>query len=204
MARNLLERFEQWRSKLPGNTAFLVDLVLDEIVPMFEAQGLRRHPDYAHKRTDAVASYTIALQRREGSDWPTVQISFDKSQRPNCYVTFSVLPEVCRRITPKGEFDIPRIEANVVEGDAYFRLCKGGRQTFDSNFGYVHFSLFPRRRIRAEIDQLKALLPMLFQLFDDGIPAEWVGKRGQVSPYVFANPGARYAAHPAGSGPAPH
>lgn len=33
------KRFERWRSKLPTNTAYLVDRVLACIVPEFEAKG---------------------------------------------------------------------------------------------------------------------------------------------------------------------
>lgn len=191
MAGKQLKRFEKWRAQLPARTAYFVQLVLDEIVPVFEANGLVRHADYGGDSAEAVARHTIGLQRRAGAAWPTVEISFDGRKRPMLGLTFALLPEPCCRQGTNGGAAIARMAANVVEGDAYFNLCK--ERGFIVNFGYW-FALLPQRRARREIDQLKALLPFLLSLLDTGIPADWVGQTGKVHPNVFANRGARQLA----------
>ncbi len=198
MAGKQLKRFEKWRAQLPARTAYFVQLVLDEVVPVLEADGFVRHADYAGDSAEAVARHTIALQRRSGTAWPTVEISFDKRSRPMLGLTFALLPEPCYRQGTGGGVEIARIAANVVEGDAYFNL--GKEHGFIVNFGYW-FALLPQRRARREIDHLKALLPFLLSLLDGGLPPDWVGQVGKVHPNVFANRGARQLARLSGSVP---
>lgn len=187
MGGNQLDRFDRWARKLPPHAALLVQLVTDEIVPEFEAHGFQRFPDYAGNSAYAIGANNIALQRRSGERWPTVEIQFDKRCRPAFNVVFSWLPAVCRRIKPSGSADVPRIEANVVEGDAFFMLNRPGSY---GGFGYRHFSIFPKRKIWAEIEALKAVLPGLFERLDAGMPAEWINRVGVVDPHAFANFGA--------------
>src|SRR5258707_1563028 len=120
MARDQINRFDRWRQRLPESTAYLVALVIDEIVPVFRERGFDRFPDYAGGSAFAVGPNCIPLQRRSGPEWPTVEIVFNKRSRPALGVTFAMLPEVCCRQTEHGPKEIPRLEANVVEGLAYF------------------------------------------------------------------------------------
>lgn len=181
------KRFERWRKRLPKNTAYFVDQVLTRVVPEFEARGFVWYPDYAGGDSMQIGANEIPLQRRSGEKWPTVQIQFDKRFRPSLALNFSTLPANCMRLTMDGEMvNIPRENALVFEGDAYFALSKGGRHNYHSNFGYSWFSMFPRQRLNKEIESLLVLLPYLFDLFDKGIPEDWLGKKfGFVSEHVF-------------------
>jgi hypothetical protein len=167
---------------------YLTDLVIDEIVPLFREQGFDRFPDYAGESVFAVGPNCIPLQRRSGPEWPTVELLFDKRSRPSLGVTFAMLPEVCYRQTERGPEQIPRLEANVVEGLAHFVLCKGQRANFDCNFGYTGFALRPKSRLDGEVAVLKSLLPWLFDILEKGIPESWHKKKpGYVDQYAFVS-----------------
>jgi len=192
MAGDQLKRFDRWRIKLPENTEYLTSLVIDEVVPLFQERGFDRFADYAGGSTFAVGPNCIPLQRRSGSKWPTVEIAFDKRSRPGLGVNFAALPEVCCRETELGPTNIPRLEASVVEGAAFFTLCKGQRSNFDCNFGYRGFVLRPKLRLDREIAILKSLLPWLFSVLELGIPEAWYqGKPGYVDQYAFLSLGSR-------------
>jgi hypothetical protein len=45
VAIDQIKRFERWRRTLPKNTAYLVSLVVDKVVPLFEARGFDRFRD---------------------------------------------------------------------------------------------------------------------------------------------------------------
>jgi len=168
------KRFEKWRQRLPENTASLVDNVVDQIIPLFQAHGITQHADYGGGRAVNVGANCVPLQLRRGGEWPTVEILFDKRGRPALGVTFAMLPKLCFRRTEHGPIQIPRLEANVVEGSAFFSLCKGHRGYNDRNFGYYYFSLNPKRKLLDELNILKSLLPWLFDLFERGIPDAWL------------------------------
>jgi hypothetical protein len=183
-----LKRFERWRRRLPQNTSYLVSLIVDNVVPMFQARGFDQYSDYAGGNTFAVGSNCIPLQRRSGPEWPTTEILFDKRSRPGLGISFAMLPEICRRfsLTEKRWMEIQRLEANVAEGPAVFSLCKGHAGYNDRNFGYYYMSLSPTRKLRAEVDILKSLLPWLFDLFDRGIPQAWLdAPQGYVDSHAF-------------------
>ena len=183
------KRFERWRAKLPKNTAYLVDQVLTRIVPEFEARGFVWHPDFAGGDPTQIGANEISLQRRSGENWPTVQIPFDKRFWPNFHVDFAVLPPICKRWTTGGYVDIPREKAIVVEAPASFALCKGRKRNFDCQYGYNWFALFPRRYLDGEIAHLRALLPEVFDLFDRGIPKDWLKhKYGYVTKHILVRP----------------
>ncbi|WP_256077333.1 hypothetical protein [Massilia sp. YIM B04103] len=174
MAGSHIERFERWRSRQAGHLAHLVQLVLDEVVPELEAAGLQRHANYAGNLSRSVSSTTIALQRRSGLLWPTVEIEFPLRRKPLLGLTFAMLPETCYRFGEAGLEAISRLDANAVEGDVAFSLCKRDGRNYDCDFGYGYFSLCPTRRIRAEVDALKLRLPWLIEVLNAGIPADWM------------------------------
>jgi hypothetical protein len=183
------DRFERWRRRLPENTGYLVTLVLDEIVPVFRAHGLERFSDYAGGSRFGVGANCLPLQRRWGPEWPTVEIQFHKSGYPSLGVHFATLPETCWRHTLQGTtIEIPRIQACVVEGLAFFVLCKGTRKNFDGNFGYRGFVLNPKHRLREEIGVLKSLLPWLFNVLQS-LPEAWLDSPpGYVASHAFLSP----------------
>jgi hypothetical protein len=186
MAEDQIKRFERWRRDLPDKAADLVTLVLEQIVPDFRGAGLERFGDYAGGSSFAVGPNCIPLQRRSGSEWPTVEIQFDKRQRPVLGVVFARLPEVCMRHAEAGTTKIPRLDANVVEGPVFFTLCKGEGRSLDCNFGYHGFVLRPQHKLREEIAALKSLLPWLLRILDEGIPEEWTKKQpGYVDRHAF-------------------
>jgi hypothetical protein len=94
VAMDQIKQFERWRQKLPKSASYFVNLVLDEVVPMFKVQGFGRFNDYAGGSDFAVGSNCIPLQRRRGNEWPTVEILFDKRGRPALGVTFAMLPDI--------------------------------------------------------------------------------------------------------------
>jgi hypothetical protein len=188
LAIDQIKRFERWRRLLPKETAYLVDLALGEVVPLFLARGFDRFHDYAGGSTFAVGPNCIPLQRREGVDWPTVEILFHKRRAPILGVHFGWLPEVCYRLVIASDtwVRILRAEVGLVEGPALFSLCKGTRKNLDCNFGYRWWALRPKSKIRSEVDMLKLLLPMLFNLLDRGLPAVWMEHPdGYVDRHVF-------------------
>src|SRR5436190_19357987 len=144
MATDQLGRFDSWQQSLPENTMYLSNLVKNKIVPAFREQGFDRYPDYAGGSAFAVGPNCIALQRRKGPEWPTVEILFDKRSRPSLGVNFAALPEICYRQASHGTQHIPRLEANVTEGRAFFLLCKGHHRNHDGNFGYHWLALRPK------------------------------------------------------------
>jgi hypothetical protein len=171
------KRFERWRTKLPEHTHYLVDQVLARIVPEFEARGFKWYGDFAGGDPKEISYDEIPLQRREGERWSTVQIQFDKRARPFFHISFAVLPLICRKMF--GTQEILREKAINVYAPAHFRLTTGkrlGDGFFGSGgmFGYSYFALAPSRKIDAEIDKAVALLPVLFDLFDRGIPEAWL------------------------------
>lgn len=165
---------------------YLTGLVINEIVPVFREQGFDRFPDYAGGSAFAVGPNCIPLQRRSGPEWPTVELLFDKRGRPSLGVTFAMLPEICYRQTERGPEEIPRLQANVVEGLTHFSLCKGQRANFDCNFGYTGFVLRPKSKLVGEVAVLRSLLPWLFGILEKGIPEGWhKRKSGYVDQYAF-------------------
>src|SRR5262245_42024405 len=120
---DLISRFDRWRQKLPARSRAFVLRAIDELVPLFERAGFGRYADYAGGNPAAVGSNCLPLQRRSGALWPTVEIQFDRGSRPYFNVVFSALPEYCTRKSRSGSVTIPRPEANVTEGAAYFLLC---------------------------------------------------------------------------------
>lgn len=176
------KRFEHWRSRLPAHTAYLVEGVLTRLLPELEARSFAWHRDYAGGDAKEIAAHTLPLQRREGEEWPTVEIHFANRAHPWFSVYFAALPAVCRR---PGKEPVPREKAIVVYAPAWFRLCKGESRGLDGQFGYHWFALRPRGRLDAELDKALRLLPVVFDLFDRGIPREWLAReRGLVTRHI--------------------
>lgn len=70
------KRFENWRRRMPLKTQYLVNQVVARILPEFERQGFVWYPDFAGNNPQEIGANEIPLQRREGDEWPTVQITF--------------------------------------------------------------------------------------------------------------------------------
>lgn len=195
-------RFERWRTKLPQNTAYLVDRVLGRMVPIFEDAGFGWYPDYAGGDSRQVGFNEIPLQQRGEGNWPTVHIRFDDRARPYFTVYFASLPLTCKRLTGKGSDDIPRNSATVVDGPAYFSLRKGKYSDYrDGHFGYsglfgylfsssigniLRYRLSARDFLDREIDEGVDLLPILFRLFNETDLEDWSDAPfGHVSKHVM-------------------
>lgn len=196
MAQDQLKRFDKWRQRLPENTVYLTSLIVDEIVPIFREQGFDRFADYAGGSVSAVGPNSVPLQRRTGLEWPTVEIVFDKRSRPALGLNFAMLPEVCYRETEQGTKEIPRLVANVAEGPAFFILCKGLGTNSDCDFGYHRFAVRPRSKLDHEVAVLKALLPWLLNVLENGIPQVWYSNEpGYVDKYAFLSRASRIFRH---------
>jgi hypothetical protein len=196
------ERFERWRKKLPKNTAYLVGQVLARILPEFENRGFAWYANYAAGDPARVGANVIPLQRRCDNDWPTVEVRFNKRLRPWFTIYFSLLPPICMRLTQSGHIDIPREKATVTEAQAYFTLRRGKWPDHkDGEFGYDCFILISsftrlfgvvasrfsfKRVLDTEVAEALSLLPVMFNLFDSGIPEEWLSREqgGYVSENV--------------------
>lgn len=195
--------FERWRKKLPVNSAYLVEQVLARIVPLFEAKAFVWYPDFAGGDLAQIGANEIPLQRRQGSEWPTVQLAFHKHGRPWFQIHFAALPEVCRRLDGAlGYSPVARQTSIAVEAPAYFGLRRGRWGDYrDGQFGFNCLTLFPipvglSRFIRyrfsplsfldSEVEAALALLPVLFDVFDRGIPREWLQHGfGYATPHVI-------------------
>ena len=170
---------------MSGHAALLVNLVLEEIVPQFISRGFDRFPNYAGDNSMVIGANCIPLQRRSGVEWPTVEISFHRRERPLSNLMFACLPEVCQRRIDGPPKQILRIEANVVEGPAAFLLCKGTRKNYGCSFGYNWFALRPRSKINDEVRTLRSRTAWLLDRFDSGIPLDWLQSGpGHVHEYV--------------------
>jgi hypothetical protein len=189
MTDDLEERFDRWRGRLPDRTANLVGKVVDELVPLYESAGLQRHKDYAGGDLRSVGSNCIPLQRREGANWPTVEIQFDRRSRPSFNIVFAELPETCTRRTVSSITKISRMEANVVEGDASFVLCKGSKKNFDCTFGITGITLFPDSKMNHDFSLALSRSKSLIELFGSGLPHQWSSAPpGYVADFVFKHP----------------
>jgi hypothetical protein len=186
---NPIDRFDRWRSRLPARTTYIVQRVVDELVPLYESAGLQRYKDYAGGDLRFVGSNCISLQRREGTNWPTVEIQFDRRNRPSFNIVFAELPEICARRTVNSLTNISRTEANVVEGDASFVLCKGFKKNFDCTFGITGMTLFPESKIDYEFSLAISRSRSLIELFRIGLPHQWLSASpGYVADFVFKHP----------------
>ena len=164
---NHRRRFKRWHANQPSKTKYLAELVLAEIVPRFERERFRWYPDFAGGDIQQVANSCIPLQRREGKFWPTVEIAFDRRARPAFYVNFAILPPNCRRWTEEGWVDVTQLEAALVDGPAVY-FIRGTSRWSRNRFGYLYFSLFPKRRLRTDVAVVVGHLPELFRVFDRG------------------------------------
>jgi hypothetical protein len=160
-------RFKRWHASKSSKMKYLVDLILAEIVPCFEREGFQWYPDFAGGDIQQVANSCIPLQRRDGRFWPTVEIAFDRRDRPTFYLNFAMLPPNCRRWTKDGWVDVTQSEAALVDGPAVYFVC-GTNRWSRNGFGYLYFSLVPKRRLRKDVAALAKLLPELFRVFESG------------------------------------
>lgn len=196
------KRFERWRKGLPKQTAHLVEQVLTRIVPEFEARGFGWYSDYGGG--DGLPN-NIPLQLRQGEEWPTVEILFAKWGRPFFQINFATLPSVCKIA---GRDPLPREKAGVVHAPAYFALRKGrgssyqdgifGREDYLNHcmtlimhpqilFKHAKAGFSAPRFLDQEVSEAVTLVPILFELFENGIPAAWRerDKIGYVSKHVI-------------------
>lgn len=180
-----LERFAKWHMRSPARARELIDLVLQEIEPVFVERGFERSPEYAGGNVRMVGANCLPYQQREGVTWPTVEITFVPG-RPQLGVDFAVLPETCWRVTSEGFQEIDRSVAKVTEGPAFFALCKGERKNFDCNFGYGTLALRPSHRLSKEVAQLKSILPWLFEVLEKRTLEGWYREKpGFVAKHAF-------------------
>jgi hypothetical protein len=177
------KRFESWHKRLKPNAEFLVDQVLERIVPKFIEQGYEWFDDFAGGNPQEIGMNEIPLQKRTGEEWPTVQIRFHAS-RPNLQLRFGRLPEICMKNFATTE--TPRLLASLVYAPAYFGLAKDQQNNDDLMFGYWRMALFPRKRILNEIDTLEGLLPLALHCLEHQLPADWLtASYGSISKNVW-------------------
>ena len=190
-------RFMNWRKRMPQKTQYLADRVLARIVPEFEKHGFVWYPDFAENNVREIGANEIPFQKREGAEWPTVQIMF-VPKGPFFRIDFSALPAHCRNPISN---DIPQSKAIVSYGPAYFSLCSGTSKDrqLDAIFGFdllpnlfFGFGRFIRYLINwrdffdSEVDIAMELLPYLFEVFDKALYREWLDHPfGYVNEHVF-------------------
>jgi len=56
------------------------------------AQRTAASQDYAGADLCFIGANSIGIQRREGTNWPTVEIQFDRRSRPSFNIIFAALP----------------------------------------------------------------------------------------------------------------
>lgn len=193
------QRFMGWRRRMPEKPQYLIDQVLERIVPEFEKQGFVWYPDFAGNNSQEIGANEIPLQRREGDEWPTVQIKF-APKGPYFHIYFSCLPEICQRPV-KGA--ISRSQSIGAYGPAFFSLRRGEwKDHRDSEFGFswmpiliptpgkvirvICYILNWRGVIDSEIDSALSLLPLLFEIFDQKKCNAWIDRPfGYVDKHAF-------------------
>jgi len=186
------QRFMGWRKRMPENTRYLVDRVLERVVPEFERHGFVWRPDFQ------VAANVIPLQKEVGIDWPTVEIRF-VPKGPFFRIEFSALPELCEDIEHRI---IRREEANLASAPAWFFLCECCNENGQckSEFGFQGWlpsvTLSPVKTIRyladwrqvldSEVGAALILLPVLLNIFDKDMCRDWRDHPfGYVNEHVF-------------------
>jgi len=184
---NHKKRFMGWRKRMPKKTQYLVNQVLERIVPEFERHGFLWYPDFQ------VGANVLPLQKREGLEWPTVEIRF-VPKGPFFRIEFSALPEQCEDMSQK---QIQREYANLACAPVWLFLCrKNSSGDASSGFGFVGILptviLSPFNAIKylkdwrkffdSEVDAAVGLLPKLFEIFDKQSYRDW-----QDLPFGFIN-----------------
>lgn len=180
---NVKKNFERWRRKLPEDSAYLIEQVIEKVIPDFEAQGFVWYEDYAGGKFSEIGPNTIPLQRRSGEEWPTVEIRFGERGEPWFGVDFGVIQPVNQRID--GKF-YDRAHAIVCYAPVYFFLCKNDKSR-GGDFGVTHGWYYDnKKKIESEIAECRKLLPIVFELFDKGIPDSWLTSNfGEVAPHIW-------------------
>ena len=177
------KNFERWRRKVPEDTAVLLDQVLEKVIPDFKAQGFSWYGDYAGGKFSEIGPNTVPLQRRTTEEWPTVEFHFDQGGEPRFSVYFGVIQPVNYRLDGKVYH---RDHAIVCYAPAYFLLKKNdkpGSGIFGLTHGWYYDS---NKKIESEIAECRKLLPIVFELFDNGIPDGWLTSNfGKVAPHIW-------------------
>ncbi|WP_157278056.1 hypothetical protein [Methyloversatilis thermotolerans] len=184
------QRFMGWRKRMPEKTRYLVDRVLERVVPEFERHGFVWNPEFQ------AGANVLPLQKSEGENWPTVELIFIPTG-PFFKINFSALPVFCQ--SPQ-EQDIPRSRAGVIAGPLSMTLHRGvWEDQKDSEFGFnflpllffspVRFMRYQfdwRKFLNSEVDAAAALLPYLFDIFDKKTYIEWMDHPfGSINKHVF-------------------
>ena len=170
--RSLKKRFERWYGKLPENSRFMVDLVREKVVPVFLARGFVWTDDYALGKSTEVGTNEIVLQLREGDGWPTVQIFFSPGGKPWFCIDFGLISDGAYRYDGRV---VNKQEATINQASIRLSLAKtkGTVRSLFTQFGYHYFSFSPKKKTTAEVEYALSLLPVIFDLFENGIPNEW-------------------------------
>lgn len=184
------QRFMGWRKRMPERTRYLVDRVLERLVPEFEKHEFVWRPDYK------VGVNVIPLQKMGPADWPTVEIRFIKGAIFR--IEFSTLPEHCKDASGKV---VQRIDANLACAPLWLFLCKDKLERVDTSvFGFpgalpalvsspmcmLRYIRNWRQYLNSEVDAAVAMLPYLFEIFDKKTYIEWMDRPfGQINEHVF-------------------
>jgi hypothetical protein len=191
MASSHKKRFARWRKSLNPRTAFLVDQVLEVLLPPLFAQGfvwadnIEEFGAIADSRADS-----IPLQRRSGAAWPTITIDFDQRKRSKFRIEFAVLPEYCFHRGQSELLRVPRREARIYDGPLYLWLVRGERKSDDSRFGYdlfdfisqpyridrlLRYTFAPGGLLAEEVRFAQRCMADIDAALVSGLPHEWQG-----------------------------
>jgi hypothetical protein len=160
-------RFKRWASRLPPNTAHLVEGVESRIAPILKAAGFSEAVAYGKDRKGWVGANVLAFQIRNGTEWPTAEIFFSPDGRPWFRIELACLGD---GLSDREGKTYSREQAVLHDAREYFHVVKdqGTVSSLFSQFGYHWWSLMPTRKLDAELALAERALTSALQLFLQG------------------------------------
>jgi hypothetical protein len=147
------KRMQRWRSRVPGSTRLLSELLTSNFVPIVEAAGFERVDCALGLPDRPVEGSELRFERKTGDYLDVVYVFFDKYSAPRFQITFS------RRTDPDRQ-DVVRSGNLVRRSSEYYHEWGKPR--------WLPEALWSRRRARQCVDTVAASISQAFHFLETG------------------------------------
>jgi hypothetical protein len=153
----------------------LCDKLASGVFPTLAAARFERLDRVPAGFADWTGRNRIVFQKRDSAEWPTIEFELGRGGAGHCKVHLGVLPPECWSVS--GE-RVPQDEAPVWMSPAYFMLSRNSRRGRGAQrFGARRFLFVETASVDKDVETLKRLLQVVFQHFQQGLPAAWRNAR---------------------------